>query len=216
MLAGHLGVALAATRAEPRLPLAAAVAAAFWLDLVWPLLLLAGLETVRIDPANTAFTHLAFDSYPWTHSLAAVAGWSIVAYGAWLVRAQPRRVAAIIAALVLSHWLLDVVTHRPDLPLWPGGPLVGLRLWDSIPGTIVVEGSLFVAGIAAYTRSTQPRTKIGTWALVALIGLIGALWISQPWSPPPPSATAVAFGALTFWLLLPWARWIDAHRVARR
>jgi len=149
MLAGHLGVAFAATRAEPRLPLAAAVAAAFWLDLVWPLLLLAGLETVRIDPGNTAFTDLAFESYPWTHSLAAVAGWSIVAYGAWLVRAQPRRVAAIIAALVLSHWLLDFVTHRPDLPLWPGGPLVGLRLWDSIPGTIVVEGSLLVAGIAA-------------------------------------------------------------------
>jgi len=85
-----------------------------------------------------------------------------------------------------------------------------------VPGTIGVEGSLLVAGIAAYTRSTQPRAKIGTCALVALIGLIGALWISQPWSPPPPSATAVAFGALNFWLLLPWARWIEAHRVARR
>jgi membrane-bound metal-dependent hydrolase YbcI (DUF457 family) len=211
MLAGHLAVALAATRVEPRLSLAATVAAAFWLDLLWPVLLLAGLESVRVDPGNTAFTHLAFDSYPWTHSLAAVIAWSVLA--AVGCRGRVGTVgAAMIGVLVLSHWILDYVTHRPDLPLWPGGPLVGLRLWDSIPGTLMVEGGLFAAGILIYTRTTRARSRTGTWALVSLLIVIGTLWIAQPWSPPPPNATAVAVGALALWLLIPWTRWIEAHR----
>jgi membrane-bound metal-dependent hydrolase YbcI (DUF457 family) len=215
MLAGHLAVALAARRIEPRLPLAAAVGAAFWLDLVWPVMLLAGLETVRIDPGNTAFTNLAFESYPWTHSLAAALVWSIAGAAAWRAGAHPLRAAVAAGTLVLSHWLLDFVTHRPDLPLWPSGPVVGLRLWDSIPGTILVEGGLFAAGIVVYTRATRPRSRAGTLALAGLVALVGLLWLSQPWSPPPPAPTAVALGALTLWLMIPWAQWIERHRTAR-
>ena len=74
MFVGHLAVALGAKRAAPRVPLAVLVAAAFALDLLWPLMLLAGIESVRIDPGNTAFTPLAFDHYPWSHSLATVLG----------------------------------------------------------------------------------------------------------------------------------------------
>jgi hypothetical protein len=212
MLAGHLAVALAVKRVEPRIPLAASVAAAFWLDLLWPILLLAGVESVRIDPGNTAFTNLAFDAYPWTHSLASVGAWSILAALSWRAGAHPARASVVLGAIVLSHWLLDYVTHRPDLPLWPGGPLVGLRLWDSVTGTILVEGGLFAAGILVYIRTTYARARIGTWALVALLTLIGTLWITQPWSPPPPSPTAVAVGALTMWVLVPWAHWIEANR----
>jgi hypothetical protein len=212
MLAGHLAVALAAKRVEPRLPLAATIAAAFWLDLLWPVLLLAGLESVRIDPGNTAFTNLAFDSYPWTHSLLAVIGWSLVASLAWRGAARTTRGGAVLGALVLSHWILDYVTHRPDLPLWPGGPLVGLRLWDSIPGTILVEGGLLAVGAVIYARGTTPRSPTGTWAFIGLVLLVATLWITQPWSPPPPNPTAVALGALMLWLLIPWARWIETQR----
>lgn len=212
MFAGHLAVALGARAAEPRVPLAVAVAAAFALDLLWPLLLLLGLESVRVHPGDTAFTNLAFDSYPWSHSLALVLVWSAVA-GAVAHRALGSiRAAAVVAALVLSHWGLDFLTHRPDLPLWPSGPRVGWGLWESIAGTIAVEGALLLAGMAAYLRATTARDPVGRWSLAGLVALATAIWITQPWSPPPPSATAVAVGALALWLFLPWAWWIDGHR----
>lgn len=215
MFVGHLAVAMGAKKVEPELSLGAAVTAAFALDLVWPLLLLAGVETVRVDPGNTAFTHLAFDSYPWTHSLATVLLWSAIAgvagkrlFGSW-------RAATVIGSLVLSHWVLDWVTHRPDLPLWPGGPLAGLGLWQSIPGTIAVEGALLALGLTAYLKSTTPLDRRGTGAIVGLVGLTVLIWASQPWAPLPESSTAVAGGALVLWLLVPWAFWIDRHRERR-
>lgn len=215
MFVGHLAVALAAPRVEPRVPLAAAVAATFGLDLMWPLLLLLGLETVRVHAGDTAFTHLAFDAYPWSHSLLTVAGWSALTALIGRVASRSWRVGAVLGGLVMSHWVLDWITHRPDLPLWPGGPVAGLGLWHSIPGTLVVEGGLLVAGLALYLRSSPACDRTGRWALVGLLGLTVSVWITQPWSPPPPDARAVAWGALVLWLLPPWAWWIEAHRVRR-
>ncbi len=212
MFVGHLAVALGAKKVEPDVPLGATVAAAFGLDLIWPILLLLGVETVRVNPGDTAFTSLAFDSYPWSHSLLTVVGWSGLVgflgrrvFGSW-------RAGMVLGGLVLSHWVLDFVTHRPDLPLWPGGPLVGLGLWNSIPGTILVEASLLVGGLWLYHRATSPRDRTGTGALVALVVLTGVIWVTQPWAPLPESATAVAAGALILWLLPPWALWIERHR----
>jgi hypothetical protein len=112
--------------------------------------------------------------------------------------------------------LLDFITHRPDLPLWPHGPVAGLGLWNSIAGTILIEGGMLAAGLWLYLRSSTGADRIGKWALVALVAVTGLLWITQPWSPPPPNAIAVAWGALILWLLPPWARWIEAHRTATR
>lgn len=213
MFVGHLAVALAAKRTTPAVPLGTAVAAAFGLDLLWPIFLLLGFESVRIHPGDTAFTHLSFDSYPWSHSLAAVVGWSILAGFATRFAHKSWRVGAIVAGLVLSHWILDFLTHRPDLPLWPGGPVVGLGLWYSIPGTLIVEGGLLAACLWIYVRGSAPRDRTGRWALVALVALTLLIWSSQPWSPPPPNSEAVAWGALILWLLPPWAQWIGRHRV---
>jgi hypothetical protein len=209
---GHLAAGLAAKRVAPDVPLAAGVAAAFALDLVWPILLLTGVETVTIDPGNTAFTSLAFDSYPWTHSLAMVLVWSFlgVALGKAVLRSW--RGGGVIGGLVLSHWVLDWITHRPDLPLWPDGPLVGLGLWNSIPGTIAVEAGLFGAGILLYLRVSAAKDRTGSLALTGLLLLTGLIWVTQPWAPLPPSASAVAWGAMTLWLIPPWAHWIERHR----
>jgi hypothetical protein len=211
MLVGHLAAALVTKRVEPRLPLGAAVAAAFGLDLIWPLFLLLGLESVRIQPGDTAFTHLSFVSYPWSHSLLAVIGWSGVACLLGRSSFRAWRAGVALGLLVLSHWFLDFVTHRPDLPLWPGGPLAGLGLWNSVAGTILVEGSLLALGLWMYLGSSAPRDATGRWAFAALAALLGLIWVTQPWSPPPPSASAVAWGGLALWLLPPWARWIEAH-----
>ncbi len=163
MFVGHLAAALGAKRLEPRLSLGVLVAAAFGLDLLWPAFLLLGVEHVRVDPGNTAFTPLAFDSYPWSHSLAAALLWGAVAAVAigGLDGLRPR---ILIAAAVVSHWVLDFITHRPDLPLWPGGPQVGLGLWNSIPGTILVEGTLFIIAIEAYRRAFKARDRVGRWS----------------------------------------------------
>jgi membrane-bound metal-dependent hydrolase YbcI (DUF457 family) len=211
MFVGHLAVALGGKKLEPRLSLGVLVAAAFGLDLLWPAFLLLGVEHVRVDPGNTAFTPLAFDSYPWSHSLAAALLWGAVAAVAigGLDGLRPR---ILVAAAVVSHWVLDFMTHRPDLPLWPGGPQVGLGLWNSIPGTILVEGTLFIVAIEVYRRAFQARDRVGRWSFWGLIGLTTAIWISGPWSPPPPSASAIAVVGLAMWLLPLWALWIERHR----
>jgi membrane-bound metal-dependent hydrolase YbcI (DUF457 family) len=211
MLAGHLAVALAAKVAEPKAPLGALVAAAFGIDLIWPVLLLAGAESVSIAPGATAFTPLSFDAYPWSHSLAMVAGWSVLA--GLLARALgvPARAAALIGGVVLSHWVLDWVTHRPDLPLWPGGPEAGLGLWNSVGGTILVEGALLVGALLLFTRTFPPRDRLGSMGTVALLSVITVIWIAGPFSPPPPNETAIAVAGLALWILPLWAWRIERH-----
>ncbi|MDX1388262.1 MAG: hypothetical protein R3344_03685 [Acidobacteriota bacterium] len=214
MFVGHLAVALGAKTVEPKAPLGALVAASFGVDLLWPLLLFAKVEIVQVAPGITAFTPLDFVFYPYTHSLAAAVFWGLVGFGIAYLFLKSFRVAAIIGSVVVSHWVLDFVTHRPDLPLGPADPKVGLGLWNSIPGTLIVEGGLFAVAIALYVRSQKPTDAIGRWAFFALIALTGLIWVTQPWSPPPPSATAVAVVALAMWLFPVWAWWIDRHRTA--
>ena len=212
---GHLAVALVATRAPSRPPLGALVAAAYGLDLIWPVLLLAGLERVRIAPGITAFTPLDFEHYPWSHSLALAIVWSMAAAGLWLLMRSKQAAAAIVIGLVvLSHWLLDAIAHRPDLPLWPGGPLIGLGLWQSVPATFVLEGALFAAAITAYLRGTRARTRAGSWAFWSLVAFTTIIWASGPFSPPPPSAAAIATVGLAMLLFPLWAYWIDRNRSA--
>jgi membrane-bound metal-dependent hydrolase YbcI (DUF457 family) len=209
---GHLAVALGIKRASPRTPLAALVAAAFGLDLLWPILLLIGVERVRVDPGHTAFTPFDFEHYPWSHSLSMAVVWA-VAVGRLAVIVLKRAAAGLLIGLALvSHWLLDYVTHIADLPLWPGGPEVGLGLWNSIPGTLLVEGALFAAVLGVYVRGTRPRRAAGKWSLWSLILLTTLIWISGPWSPPPPGERAIALVGLAMWLLPLWGSWIDRTR----
>lgn len=212
MFIGHLAAALGVKAAEPEVPLSAAVAASFGIDLLWPVFLLVGVESVRVNPGDTAFTHLAFDSYPWSHSFLAVLVWTVVAAAITRALLGSWRSGIILGGLVLSHWGLDLLTHRPDLPLWPDGPLVGLGLWNSIAGTILVEGGLMATCLVAYLRSTSAKDRIGTLALAGLVALTTLIWVTQPWAPPPPSAQAVAVVGLVMWLLPPWGHWIDRHR----
>ena len=214
MFVGHLAVALAAKRLSPRAPLAALVAAAYGLDLLWPFLLLAGIERVRVDTAASAFTPLVFEHYPWSHSLSMATIWSVGA-GRLAASLLGNAVAgAVIGFVVLSHWLLDFVVHVPDLPLWPGGPRVGLGVWNSIPGTLSVEGALVALCTVLYVRGTRPVGTAGRWALWSLLAFTGLIWVSQPFSPPPPGVGAIAWVGLALWILPLWGWWIDRTREA--
>ncbi len=214
MFVGHFGLAFAAKRASPRSSLATLFAATAFLDLVWPVLVLAGIEKVRIEPGITAFSPFDFVSYPWSHSAAMALLWSVLFGGVVLAATRDRASALVSGALVFSHWVLDLIVHRPDLPLWPGGPRVGLGLWYSVAATLAVEGALFVAGVWIYSTATQARDRIGRWALGALIVFLAAAYLSGLDGSPPPSPAAVAWvGVAAVVILLPWAAWIDRHRV---
>lgn len=216
MFVGHLAAALAAKKVEPRLPLAALVAATLGLDLLWPLFLAGGIEVVRIQPGITAFTPADFEYYPWSHSLLMAVGWGTL--GALLARrAGTSRASLVIFALVVSHWVLDWVTHRPDMPLWPGGPKEGLGLWYSIPATIIVEGAMLGIGIAIYLRVAPAAGPWGTVAFWSFIVVTTAIWLSGPFSPPPPGVGAIAtVGIVGGAVLVMWAAWIDRTRRSAR
>lgn len=216
MFVGHTAVALAAKSRAPEVPLGWLVAAAFGLDLLWPIFLLTGLERVSIVPGATAFTPLVFDSYPWSHSLLMACAWGLCAAALVRWRGMTGGVALLVGGVVVSHWVLDFVTHAPDMPLWPGSsPRVGLGLWRSVPATLLVEGALFVAGIALYARATRPADRIGSIGLWTFLLVSTILWVTVPWSPPPPSPRALAWFSCGSWLLVAWAAWADRHRVAR-
>ncbi len=214
MFVGHLALALAAKRAAPRVNLGWLMAGVTALDLVWPILVLAGIERVSIVPGATAFNPLVFDYYPWSHSLVMALAWGIILAGMARAADVPRSAAPLLVALVLSHWVLDVITHAPDMPLWPGtSPRLGFGLWNSVPGTFLVEGALWVAGIVIYLRSqqfTSTARRIAFWALVLVFTLI---WASGPWSPPPPSARALGLFALIGWIIIPWSAFADGGRM---
>jgi membrane-bound metal-dependent hydrolase YbcI (DUF457 family) len=212
MFVGHFAVAFGAKRVAPRVPLGLLVGAAIALDLLWPMLLLAGVETVRIDPGNTAFTPLAFDHYPWSHSLPMAVVWGALVAVIAAPRLRSTAAAALVAVVVVSHWVLDVVAHRPDMPVWLDGPKVGLGLWNSIPGTLIIEGLMFAGALLAYSAAFPARDATGRWAFRALILMTTVVWATGPWSPPPPSATAIGIVGITMCLFPLWAAWIERHR----
>lgn len=214
MFIGHFAVAFAAKRVVPAVSLGTLFAAAQLADLVWPTLVLLGIEKVEIAPGITAATPLDFVSYPYSHSLLALLVWGALFAGIhWAVRRGRLAPALVIAAVVVSHWLLDVLSHRPDMPLAFGvGPLLGLGLWNSIPATVVVEAGLFAAGVALYARATRPLDRIGSAGLWSLVAFLMVVYVANLLGPPPPSPEAVAWVAQSIWLLVAWGYWLDRHR----
>lgn len=216
MFIGHFGLGFAAKRIAPRLSLGTAFLAAQWLDLLWPTLLLLGMETVRIAPGATAVTPLVFDHYPISHSLLAVVCWAVAAGALYAVTRQNARGALVVGALVVTHWLLDAIVHVPDLPLAPGtATMVGLGLWQSKAATLAVEIPIFAIGIWLYTTSTRAKDKSGHWGLVGLVAFLAIIHVGNMFGDPPPSTIAIAWAGQAQWLLVAWAYWVDAHRVVR-
>lgn len=212
MFVGHYGVALAAKRLAPRASLGTLILAAQLADLIWPLFLLAGIERVSLVPNANPFLRLAFDWYPWTHSLVAGLLWAGVVGIAYMLRRGDRRAAIVVGALVLSHWVLDYVSHVPDLPIYPGGPRFGLGLWRSFAATMIVEALIFGVGVVIYAMSTRAADRVGRFAFWGLIIFLAVIYFANAYSPPPPSVNAVAWASLAGWLFPVWGWWIARHR----
>jgi hypothetical protein len=216
MFIGHFAVAFAAKKAAPAVSLGTLILAAQLADLVWPTLVLAGIEVVKVQPGNTAMTPLDFVHYPWSHSLVALCAWAIALVLVYRFACGGKsRALLTLAALVLSHWVLDVASHRPDMPVTLGGSeRLGLGLWDSVPATVLVEVLMFAAGIALYTKATRAIDRTGTVAFRALVAFLLVMYFGNIFGPPPPSVAVLAWTCQGIWLLVAWGWWIDRHRVA--
>lgn len=217
MFIGHYAVALGAKHAAHRVSLGTLVLAAQLVDLLWPLFLLLGFEHVRIDPGNTLMTPLDFYDYPISHSALGAAAWAAGLGGVYFAIRRSLPNAAVVALVAFSHWLLDLLTHRPDLPLVPGSSLrFGLGLWNSFAGSVLVEAALLGAGTWLYLRATKAKDRIGVygfWLLVATLALIHA---GNVLGPPPPNVAMIAYAGNALWVFVAWAYWVDRHREPRR
>jgi hypothetical protein len=212
---GHFALAFAAKRAAPAASLGTLVLAAQFLDGLWPVFVLAGIERVEIAPGITAVTPLDFVSYPYSHSLLATAVWAGLFGGTYLAVRRNSGAALVLAALVLSHWLLDAASHRPDMPLVPGGGTrVGLGLWNSLPATLAVEGLLFAGCLWSYLSFTRANDRTGSLSLWTLVVVLLLAYLGAVFGPPPPSVDAVAYSGLLGWGFVAWGYWIDRHRSA--
>jgi len=213
MFIGHFALGFAAKPAAPRISLGVLFLAAQLADVVWPFLLMAGLETVRIAPGNTVVTPLEFVSYPYSHSLVALGLWAVALGAACYVVAGGRTTFLVVSLLVVSHWLLDFVSHRPDMPLYPGGATYGLSLWSSLPATMVVEMAMYAAGVWLYVSATRPRDRIGRWSFVALTAFLLVAYLGNLAGGPPPSVPAIYWlGIAGTAIILVWSWWTDRHR----
>jgi membrane-bound metal-dependent hydrolase YbcI (DUF457 family) len=216
MFIGHFAVGFGLKRAAPAVSLGTLFLGAQFIDLLWPTLLLAGVEHVEIAP-GAAGPPLRFTHYPVSHSLAMVMVWAGLLGGGHYFWRRSARGAAVVAAAVVSHWVLDLLVHHPDLPLAPGTEFrAGFGLWGSLPLSLALEVALFAAGCWLYSQSTVPNDRIGRFGFWGLVAFLGVIHAGNVFGGPPPSVTAVAVVGQAQWLLVAWAYWIDAHRSRRQ
>jgi hypothetical protein len=207
MFVGHYSAALAAKAAEPRAPLWTYVIGCQLLDVGWSILIMTGVEKVRVDPSLPG-SSLVLYNMPWTHSLPGALAWSLA--GAFAVRwalKLPWRAAAFVGLVVFSHWVLDLLVHRPDLELWFGGAKVGLGLWNyPVPEQAVEIGLLAVAG----AFWTGQRVRAGRRALPAalFLALLAAVQIIAMLMPPGGDATQMGVMALAVYLVIGAVAWL--------
>jgi len=213
MFIGHFGVALAAKKIDNKPSLGTLFFASQFIDLLWPIFLLLGIERVEIDPGNTALTPLNFIYYPFTHSFLGVFIWSLFFGVIYFLIKKNLKTSLLLGALVLSHWFLDLITHRPDLPLtFSDVTKVGFGLWNSIVITMLIEGLIFIIGSYFYIKATKAKNKKGKIILWSLLIFLSITYILNIFGPPPPSEDSIAVAGLALWLLVAWGYWIDRNR----
>jgi hypothetical protein len=215
MFVGHYGPSFAIKATRRSIPLWLLFLAVQLVDLAWSVLVLLGIEKVRIVPGITASNPLDLYYMPYTHSLVGALIWSLAAMV--LCRALPGvrewTAAAWVGVAVFSHWILDLVVHRPDLPLYDNAAKVGLGLWNYPAAALSLEALLLFGGMAMYLRRSRPLDVIGRFGPPIFGLLMLAIQAYVFFGPPPTSPAAAAVTALVFYVVFAAvAQWLDGHR----
>jgi len=212
MFVGHFAVGLVAKRVEPRLSLGTLVLAAMLADFLWVIFLIAGIEHVQFKPGRGAANYLDSSDIVWSHSLLMIVIWAALFAAVYFLSRHYARGAWVIAAAVLSHWLLDFISLKS--PLAPGvASEVGIGLWRSVPATIIVEGGFWVLAIILYVRATHTRNRLGVFAFWTVIALLTLAWYNNITGAPPPNPRVAGISSLIFFsLAVVWAYWMNRVR----
>ncbi|MGE5805348.1 MAG: hypothetical protein ACM34M_06110 [Ignavibacteria bacterium] len=215
MFIGHFGLGLAAKKIDNRPSLGTLFLAAQFIDLIWPVFLLLGIEEVLIDPGNTEFTPLNFIYYPFSHSFLAVLIWSAGFGLVYFLIKKNYKAAVLLGLLVMRHWILDLIAHRPDLPLtFSNETKAGLSLWNSFWLTLMIEGFIFAAGAYFYFKSTKAKNKKGNILFWGLMIFLTAVYLLNAFGPPPPDVKSIGAAGLSLWIIVAWGYWADRNRQA--
>jgi membrane-bound metal-dependent hydrolase YbcI (DUF457 family) len=214
MLVGHIAVGLAAKRIEPKISLGTLVLAPMFVDLLWCVFMLAGIEHVEFKPAMGAGNYFAASNIAFSHSLLMNAIWASLFAAAYFLNRRYPRGAVVLFAAVMTHWLLDWISHRPDMSLWPGAHrYFGLGLWTSIPATILIEGGFWLFAVIVYARGTHPKTRTGIYVYWIVVVVLTLAWYNNIAGPPPPNPKTAPLASLIFFtLIVAWAYWINRLR----
>jgi membrane-bound metal-dependent hydrolase YbcI (DUF457 family) len=216
MFIGHFGFGLGAKKAAPRISLGTLFLAAQFLDLLWPTFILLGWEHVKIELGHTKLAPLNFTDYPISHSLLMAFVWGLLFGLVYYLFKRNYKNAVILFLCVISHWILDLIVHAKDLPLYPGhSPLLGFGLWNNVPLEIIVEGLIFLIGLVLYVRTTKSVNKKGIFVFWSLIVVLIGIHLANIFGSPPPNVSAIAWAGELQWLFVIWAYWADANRVVR-
>ena len=212
MFVGHYAAALALKKIEKRASLGILFLAVQFVDLLFMPFVLLGIERMNIVPGFTESTHFELEYVPYTHSLVGSVFWAAVAYAVfrWLF-VKKQSVALVIALAVFSHWILDLITHTPDLPLWTDDTMkLGLGLWNSAAATYALEAILLIGALWLYTRQTQASSALGKYGMPVFVVVMLLINIVNIYGPPPAGgkvemaisamAAYLAFAGIAFWL----------------
>jgi hypothetical protein len=196
---GHYGVSFAVKKAAPSVPLWVLFIAVQLLDVAWAPLVLLGIERVRIVPGITASNPLDLYYMPYTHSLIGAVLWSVGAFALYRVAAphSPKTAAAFVALAVFSHWILDWVVHRPDLPLYDNTAKVGLGLWNRPAVAFGLEAVILFGGLWLYFRTGAGRRAGMVVFGIIMLGIQAYVFFG----PPPASDKAAAVTALVAYVV---------------
>ena len=214
MLVGHVAVGFVSKRIEPRLSLGTCLLAPLLADLLLFVFVIAGIERIEFGSGSGAAQFLHAVNIGYSHSLAMGVLWAGVLAGAYYTWRHNSRAATILAAGVLSHWVLDVISHQPDMPLAPGvNPMLGFQLWSSIPATLAIEGGFWIAALIVYARMPARRRWL-SWTALAVGAIVLTLaWIANITGPPPPNPRVAPVSSLIFFsLVVAWGYWLNRLR----
>ena len=215
MFVGHLAAGFAAKRIEPRLSLGTLMLAVMLPDLIVFPLLIAGIERFTVQP-GVRVNRMVGQNIAYSHSLLMDGIWAALFATAYFLWRRYPRGAWILFAAALSHWVLDVVSHRPDMPLAPGVRWVfGLGLWNSIPATLLVEGGAWLFAIILYVRATRAKSSAGNYAFWIGIALLTVAWYGNITAGMEPNPVRAGIsGLILFSLMIAWAYWMNRLRPA--
>ena len=220
MFIGHYGVALVAKKVDKNISLGLLFFATQFVDILFFVLILMGIERMSIVPGITAANPLDFTYYPYSHSLTASLLWAGLFFAVLKIRplksgSQNNRIALVVAAIVLSHFFLDVIVHRPDLPLFGDDSYkLGLGLWNYVISSSLIEILILVAGLWLYLKSTKGITFGGEYGMIIFSVFLIVMLMTSLFIPPPPDIMGLAIFGLVYQLMMVGVvSWLDRKRI---